>query len=458
MFFHSQTFIFAFLPVVLGVYYALARNERLRHWWIIAASLVFYGWWDVRFLPLLIGQSAGSWLLAELHFRTRRRWPLIVAIAANFAALACFKYLDFTIGLIEGATGVPLPRSGLILPIGISFYTFQIVSYLIDALRGQAPRYELRRLMLFVVLFPHLIAGPIVRHSEIIPQFSLDPLRPDAAERVSRGLAMFVIAIAIKIFLADKLSLLVEPVFQKAAGQVPPLWDAATAFVAFPLQIFFDFASYTDMAIGLALTMGFSFPQNFNQPYRALSIRDFWRRWHMTLSRFLRDYLYIPLGGSRHGPVVFAWATMATMGLCGLWHGAGVTFVAWGLLHGAGLLVCRAWETLQRPLPTLLSWPLTFGFVAVLFTFFRAPDFPTAMNALMGLTATTGLGAAPGQDAIIPLVAGFGLALMPASPASLVQRYLRPSRLIALLLALLAAYILLELGNGAPKNFIYFQF
>ena len=458
MLFHTQTFIFGFLPLVLGVYYSLATRLEARQWWLIGASLVFYGWWDVRFLPLLLAQSIGSWLLAEVHFRWHLKWPLVVGVLLNFTALAAFKYLDFVVGLVEVAIHMPLPRSGLILPIGISFYTFQVVSYLLDVRRGEAPRYNLRRLMLFVVLFPHLIAGPIVRHNEIIPQFAADPLRPGAAERITRGLALFMLAVAVKVLLADALARQVEPVFLGAATSIPSVWDAAIAVFVFPLQIFFDFASYTDMAIGLALMLGFTFPQNFNQPYRSLSLRDFWRRWHMTLSRFLRDYLYIPLGGSRHGTGTLVRATMITMGLCGLWHGAGINFVLWGLAHGVGMLAGRLWEEFGRRLPSVLGWLLTFCFVDLLFTLFRAPDLATALNVWTGLVGAGGLGAHwdSATDALVAI--GLAIALLPKPLSSYLQGWLQPARWVAVGLALAATYVLLELGIGAPTNFIYFQF
>ena len=260
-------------------------------------------------------------------------------------------------------------------------------------LRGEAPRYELRRLTLFVVLFPHLIAGPIVRHNEIIPQFAEDPLRPGVAERISRGLALLVAGIAAKVLIADNLARIADPVFAVAERGVPTFSEAALGTLAFALQVFFDFAAYSDMAIGLALMMGFHFPLNFEQPYRSTSLRLFWRRWHMTLSRFLRDYVYIPLGGSREGTARYLFAVLFTMGLCGLWHGAGWTFVLWGLGHGIGLAVCRFWDDARLPMPALLGWLLTFLFAVVLFGLFRATDLASAWRLGAGLVGAGGLGA-----------------------------------------------------------------
>ena len=458
MLFHSQLFLLAFLPITLALYYGFARHARTRQWLLVAASLIFYSWWDVRFAPLLLGQVLMTWCMAGLYFQTFNRWLILIAIVANLAVLGLFKYLDFLVGLAEQALGVVLPRSELILPIGISFYTFQLISYLIDALRRDAPRYELRTLTLFVVLFPHLIAGPIVRHNEIIPQFALDPLRPGVPERISRGLALLVAGIAAKVFLADSLARIADPVFATAERAVPVLSDAVAGTLAFALQIFFDFAAYSDMAIGIALMMGLRFPINFNQPYRATSIREFWRTWHMTLSRFLRDYVYIPLGGSREGAGRYIVASLATMGLCGLWHGAGWTFIIWGLAHGVGLVVCRFWHYNNLPMPRWLGWALTFIFVVVLFGLFRAPDLTSAYRLGMGLVGGGDLGRLwSGQTFALLAIAG-GLALMPWTSKELVDRWLAPAHFSAAMLAAAAFYAVLVVGEGQPKTFIYFQF
>src|SRR5690349_19340189 len=341
MLFHSQEFVLLFMPLAVGVYYAVARREAMRIWWLITASLIFYGWWDVRFVPLLIGQILITWLLVELSIRRNERWPLVFAIVANLAVLGLFKYLDFGSSILAEVTGLGFAKTSLVLPIGISFYTFELVSYLADRLGGHAPRYPLRSFALFIVLFPHLIAGPIMRHNEIIPQFAYDPLRTGLYERIGRGLILFFVGFVEKFFIADQLATIVNPVFGQASSQVPPFSDATAGALAFSLQILFDFVAYSDMAMGIGLTLGLMLPLNFNTPYRALSVRDFWRRWHITLSRWLRDYIYIPLGGNRKGKVVTYRNLMLTMLLGGLWHGAGWTFIVWGGIHGTGLALER---------------------------------------------------------------------------------------------------------------------
>lgn len=458
MLFHSQVFILLFLPFVLAGYYALARRTAVRQWFLIAASLLFYGWWDVRFLPLIIAQAVVSWLLVALYLRVRIKGLMPLAIAANLAVLGLYKYLDFFISIAEDVTGLTFPKAELVLPIGISFYTFQIVGYLIDVWRGEAIQYSLRRFVLFVVLFPQLIAGPIVRHNEIIWQFDADPLRQGWAERLSKGLALFFCAAAAKVLLADGLAAQVDPVYATAAGGVPSFYDAALGALGFSLQIFFDFAAYSEMAIGLALMLGLALPVNFAQPYRAASIRDFWRRWHMTLSRFLRDYLYIPLGGSRQGYGGYLIAVLVTMTLCGLWHGAAWSFVIWGVLHGVGLAVCRAWAQAELPMPAPLGWALTFLFVMALFVIFRAPDLNTAFNIYQGLFGAGGRGDAWSREVIALVAIAGALALAPMTFKEAIDRWLKPARWVAVSLALLAVYIVLEVGKGQPKSFIYFQF
>ena len=351
MLFHTQTFLLLFFPTLAGLYYAVARHGDLRIYLLIVASIAVYSSFDIRFLPLLLGQAVATWLVAEFFFAKGSRFALWLGIAANVAVLASFKWIDLLVIHAEALTGVELPRSNWALPIGLSFYTFELVSYLADQMRGRQKRYPFSRFMLFVLYFPRLISGPIVRHDEIVDQFDLDPLRPDVAERLSKGFVLLVIGLAKKLLLADPLAKIADPVFASAATAIPSLTDSITGTLAFTFQIYFDFSAYSDMAIGISLILGIVIPNNFDAPYRATSLRDFWRRWHMTLSRFIRDYLYIPLGGSTSGAGRFVAATMIAMTVCGLWHGAGWTFLVWGIAHGAGLIVCHAWQKRGGKLP-----------------------------------------------------------------------------------------------------------
>jgi D-alanyl-lipoteichoic acid acyltransferase DltB (MBOAT superfamily) len=456
MLFQSHIFVFAFLPALVALYYAVVRFPVARQWVLIAGSLVFYGWWDVRFIPLLVGQISATWLLAWLQERTGARAWLVAGVVLNLASLATFKYLDFIIGSIEAGTGIALPRAHIVLPIGISFFSFQLISYLVDRMRNDAPIYPFRPFALFVLLFPHLIAGPIVRHNELVPQFDEDPLREGLWRRFGTGLILFTLGLGKKVLLADKLALVADPLFAQATTRVLTFGESWTAALAFSFQLFLDFSAYTEMAIGIALMFGLLLPENFRRPYIATDLRDFWRRWHISLSKFLRDYLYIPLGGSRHGVWVFVFATVVTMGLCGLWHGAGWTFVAWGLWHAVGLVGCHAWQKLGRPMPALAGWVLTMAFVLAGWVLFRAADFGTAasiLGSLTGMAGFTGTLASPGLMIAAALVS----ALIP-SAHEIKDIYLKPYPALASAAGALAVYCMLEVGQGAPLNFIYFQF
>jgi len=459
MLFQSQTFVLAFLPVAVLLWYFMP-GFRLREWTLIALSLFFFGWWDVRFVPLLLAQSLVSWLIAELYLRTgsRHRAILVAGIVANLAVLGFFKYWTFLAESVLTATGLKLPAPTIILPIGISFFTFEIVSYLVDLGWRGAPRYPLRRFLLFVALFPRLIAGPIVRHNEILPQFDLDPWRAGVAERIAKGATLFVIGLAKKVFLADRLAPYADEAFASAAKQVPDIATAWTGALAFTFQLLLDFSAYSEMAIGVAMMLGLMLPQNFNAPYHATSLSDFWRRWHMSLSRYLRDYVYIPLGGSREGPFRFAAATLFTMGLCGLWHGAGWTFVAWGLLHGAGLVVTRAWRETQIPVPAAAAWLLTFAFVVAGWVLFRAPDFATALNMYAGMAGTSGTFVKPAGQALMLIGVAAALSFVGPTSYQIVTERLRPDPRIAVAIGLAAVIAVLEVGRGQPQSFIYFQF
>jgi len=456
MLFQSQFYVLVFLPAVALLYYAAANSIAGRQWLLIAASLVFYSWWDVRFVILPVAQVTATWLLALAHERRRRRAWLLAGVALNLASLGTFKYLDFLIDSFSQLSGIALPHAGIILPIGISFFSFQLISYLVDRMRGEAPIYPFRPFALFVLLYPHLIAGPIVRHNELVPQFALDPRRPGLWQRIGSGLAIFTVGFAKKVLLADKLALVADPLFTQAGTHALNSGDAWSAVLAFTFQLFLDFSAYTEMAIGSALIFGVVLPENFRRPYLSTSIREFWRRWHISLSNFLRDYLYIPFGGSRHGPARYAFATMATMGLCGLWHGAGWTFVVWGLWHGLGLLICRGWQQLERPLPALAGWAITSLFVMAGWVLFRSNSFGAAGTMFASLAGFGGIGGKL-LDVKLMIAAALVSAFVP-SAHEIKDSVLRPHPALAAGGAALAIYCLLEVGQGAPVNFIYFQF
>ena len=298
MLFNSQAFVLIFLPVVLGLYYA-APGQRGRQAVLVAGSLAFYGYWDLRFVPALVLLTLANWGVVRAYGHWRRGAILVFGIVLNLVVLGVCKYANFLGANVAALLGLGFTPFGIILPLGVSFFTFQKISYLVDLRRGDRHIYGLLDFFAFVTFFPQLIAGPLVRHNEIIPQFQADPHGPAMWENLSRGLVLFTIGFAKKVGLADTVALSCDPLFAQAALGPLNAAQAWTAAGAYTLQIFFDFSGYSDMAIGLGLMFGLRLPFNFAAPYRAASIREFWRRWHITLSRFLRDYLYIPLGGNR---------------------------------------------------------------------------------------------------------------------------------------------------------------
>ena len=458
MLFQTQAFLLGFLPIVLTGWYAVARHVRVREWLLITASLVFYGWWDPRFVVLLLAQAAISWAAATVYLTTDRRPHAVIflAIAGNIAVLAFFKYWAFLATNVSTAFGLSLPAPHVVLPIGISFFTFEIISYLADVRWHGAPRYSLRRYLLFVCLFPRLIAGPIVRHHEIIPQFDADPRRDGCAERLSKGAIWIVIGLVKKVFIADPLAAVSDPHFANAAAAQLDFGAAWSGALAFTLQLYFDFSAYSEIAIGVALMLGFILPQNFDAPYRATNLRDFWRRWHMTLSRYVRDYVYVPLGGSRSGARRYMTATLVAMALCGLWHGAGWTFVAWGLFHGIGLIIFNFWDKRGPALPQAAAWMITMLFVICGWVLFRAADFSAASAMLMSMAGLNGLSGHLDAPALLAVAAL--IALAGPTTASTITNILKPQPAIAVAAAVAACAVILKVGGGQAQDFIYFQF
>ncbi|MBB5687975.1 MBOAT family protein [Roseomonas alkaliterrae] len=457
MLFQGQAFILLFLPVTLALYYAAAGSRTLRQIVAVAASLVFYGFWDVRFVPLLAGLTLANWLFGRWHIANPRRDWAAIGIALNLATLGVFKFTNFFAASFAAVLGATAPSFDIILPLGISFFTFQKISYLMDVRRGDRHAYGLLDFFMFVTFFPQLVAGPIVRHNEIIAQFATDPRRAEMWENLSRGLALFCIGAAKKLLIADHVSEVADRLFAQAAAGPLGAAEAWGAAWAFTLQIYFDFSGYSDMAIGLALMFGLRLPYNFDAPYRATSIRDFWRRWHMTLSRFLRDYLYIPLGGNRGGGLLQARNVVVTMLLAGLWHGAAWTFVAWGGLHGVALAINGAWQRAGLRMPAVMGWALTLLFVMAGWVLFRAPDFATAITIWRGMAGLEGLGGVK-LDHLAAFLAGSAAALLgPTSQQAALMR-LRPAPWLAVPVGVALLLLILQSGTRAPSEFIYFQF
>ena len=468
MLFHSQEFLLLFFPVVLAASFAAAGRPRLRLAFLILASLVFYAYWDPRLLPLLVGSVVVNWLFARYFLKlTPGRWFIATGIALNLGLLAVFKYADFLAATFAVLGGVRHDPWNIVLPLGISFFTFQQISYLADVKRARAPLYRFDEYALYVTFFPQLIAGPIVRHNELIGQFAESPLRAGVSERLGRGFVLFVIGLLKKVVVADGLARIADPAFgHAAAGVAPGLLESWAATFAFTFEIYFDFSAYSDMAIGLALMFGYHLPFNFEAPLAARSIRDFWRRWHMTLTRFLTDYVYVSVGNSRALARLAqnareGVATMVTMLLCGLWHGAAWTFVLWGGMHGAAMVVNQSWRRAGLAMHPGVGWLLTFMLFATSLVLFRAADFAAATQMYLAMFGVDGWsvalsGIARNDLLLFPVAAALAL-VGPTSQALALER-MRPDRWIALAVAAAFVFVVLQVSTQDAASFIYFQF
>jgi len=392
MLFNSPEFILFFLPITFTVYTLLDRHGlySIARLWLVTSSLFFYSWWNIAYLPLLIGSVLVNFYLgtqlncaATRHKRAYRKALLIAGITANLGLLAYFKYADFLVENLNAVLEPPLSLPGIVLPLAISFFTFQQIAYLVDNYQSEAREQSFVNYSLFIMFFPQLIAGPIVHHKEMMPQFALRPSLHERYRNISLGLFIFSIGLFKKVVLADTFAQWATLGFdEKPTLSFLEAW--MTSF-SYTFQLYFDFSGYTDMAIGAALFFNIRLPINFNSPYKALSIQDFWRRWHITLSRFLRDYLYIPLGGNRGGQWRTCTNLMLTFILGGLWHGAGWMFICWGALHGAALVAHRFWQLLGYRMPTILAWVITINFVNFAWIFFRAKNMDDALKVVQAM-------------------------------------------------------------------------
>jgi D-alanyl-lipoteichoic acid acyltransferase DltB (MBOAT superfamily) len=408
MLFNSTEFVLAFMPITLIVFFLCGKIgwRRAAIAWLVAASAFFYAWFSVRFLGLLaililFNYALGIKFAQDFRKRTPNALYLAFGITVNLAVLAYFKYTNFLIDNANAVLGTHYVLQKIILPIGISFFTFQKIAYLVDAYRGDAEEYNFLEFSLFVMYFPQLIAGPIVHHKEIIPQFRHSEIRLSYVD-LAAGLTLFAVGLFKKVMIADLVTAWSDPVFAAAKAGTPPDFFAAWGgALSFTFQIYFDFSGYTDMALGLALMMGIRLPLNFDSPYKSTNIIDFWRRWHMTLSRFLRDYVYIPLGGNRRGPARRYVNLLAAMLLGGLWHGAAWTFVVWGALHGLYLIINHGWHSVRGPLGLrekkcgrwrrISACLITFLAVVIAWVFFRAESFRAAKLMIKGMLGLHGV-------------------------------------------------------------------
>ena len=398
MLFNSYLFIFAFLPVTVAGYWMLRGRDAVRPalGWLLAASLAYYGWWEPRYLALILLSIGVNYGFGRALERRRGGRALLTAgVGLNLAALAWFKYAGLFVATFNTMAGTNAQIGAIVLPLAISFFTFQQIAYLVDVYRGEAAERDLLHYALFVSFFPQLIAGPVVQQHELSPQFRVPKIAGPVRDHLAAGLSLFLLGLFKKVVLADGVAAYAAPVFEAADhGAAITFFEAWGGALSYAFQIYFDFSGYCDMALGLAWLFGFRLPLNFDAPYSATGIIDFWRRWHLTLSRFLRDYLYIPLGGNRHGRARRWLNLLITMTLGGLWHGAGWNFALWGLLHGVMLVGNSMWRQWRaRPGGRLATWlgsVLTFVLVVLGWNFFRAGTLDGALNMLRGALGLNG--------------------------------------------------------------------
>lgn len=389
MLFNSYIFIFLFLPVTVGGWYLLHKTGKawLPKWFLLGMSLWFYGYFNVRYLPIIIGSVLLNYALSHLLRRTERkalrRLLLIAGITVNIGVLFYYKYLDFCVDNVNAIFHTDFALRHLLLPLGISFFTFQQVSFVVDSYKRETPRYSFLDYALFVTFFPQLIAGPIVLHSEIVPQFADPDCGKWNSENIAKGILAFTFGLAKKVLLADAFGRIVEYGF----GNIPKLdsTGAVISMLAYTLQIYFDFSGYCDMATGLGKFFNIDIPQNFRSPYRALDMDDFWKRWHITLTRFLRSNVYFPLGGSRKGAVRTYVNIFIVFLVSGIWHGANWTFVLWGAVNGAAVIVSKLFSAQLKKAEKywkIPMWMATFLFINLSWILFRADSIPLAAQMI----------------------------------------------------------------------------
>jgi alginate O-acetyltransferase complex protein AlgI len=478
MLFNSVSFLFVFLPIFLLGFFLLGSLGRRQTAvvWAVFCSLVFYAWNnDPKAVLLLVVSIAFNFIIGRRLAATGSGRALFFGVFGNLCLLSYLKYallLGDTLGYL---TGLPIPHITATLPVGVSFYTFTQIAFLVDSYRRETREYEPLKYGLFVTYFPHLVAGPIIHHREMMPQFDQPEIYSPQLDKIALGLSWFAAGLFKKVIFADGAAAFVDPVFKAAeAGGSIGFTDAWLGTASYALQIYFDFSGYSDMAIGLALLIGITFPLNFNSPYKADSLIEFWRRWHMTLSRFLRDYLYIPLGGNRKGPFRRYVNLLITMVLGGLWHGASWNFAFWGAIHGAGLVVNHFWQGFSKrfdvAIPRLLAWMVTLTVVLFAWVPFRANTFPASIalwKSMVGWNGIAGVAQLPIEQAAAWILVLAAVAIFAPNTQQLLSQdkftredwavNWRPSPTWALAVGCVFGVAVAGM-IGRPSMFLYFRF
>ncbi len=461
MLFNSYGFIFIFLPFSFFVYFFLLQKRWLlgAKSFLVFASLFFYSWWNISYLPIILSSLLFNFVIGNALNKNfskiliHKKTLLTFGVVANIALLGYFKYTDFLIENFNLLLNTSVPLLHLVLPLAISFFTFQQIAYLVDSYRGETSEYDFLNYALFVTFFPQLIAGPIVHHSEMMPQFASRWNLVKNYQNIVLGIFIFTIGLFKKVVIADTFAVWATAGFDQL--HTLDLFLGWAASLSYTFQLYFDFSGYTDMAIGVALLFNIKLPINFNSPYKALDIQDFWRRWHITLSRFLRDYIYIPLGGSRKSSFSTYTNLLATFILGGIWHGAGWTFVFWGFLHGMALVIHRLWKSYGLRMPKILAWFITFNFVNISWIFFRAKDWDSAIKVLSSMFNLNYIIIPSFSPMIVWLLFGFVLTLLFKNS---MERMALFKNNIWYLIFVSLTFTISILSITAESEFLYFNF
>ncbi len=492
MLFNSPIFIFAFLPIAFFIYFYLNSKKltEASKAFLVFASLFFYSWWNIAYLPIILVSMLFNYIIGislsknQEHTKISKKTLLAFGVTANIALLGYFKYVDFFIENVNLAADTDIPLLHLALPLAISFFTFQQIAYLVDSYRGETKEYDFLNYANFVTFFPQLIAGPIVHHAEMMPQFAKMGNKVKDYKNIAMGLFIFSIGLFKKVVIADSFAVWAAMGFDTADSL--SFFEAWATSLSYTFQLYFDFSGYTDMAIGAALLFNIRLPINFNSPYKALDIQDFWKRWHITLSRFLKEYVYIPLGGNRKGSFHTYTNLLLTFLIGGIWHGAGWTFVFWGFLHGVAMVIHRFWKMLGMSMPGIFAWFLTFAFINTAWVFFRAREWDDAIRVLNGMADLSSIhlsagflkilqeidavsfasfsdsthASSLGLETLVYLIVFAFVAFFMPNSMQIAKKYFQLNLAYAFLFALLffASTLVSFFGNTTASEFIYFNF
>ena len=466
MLFNTYEFVFVFLPFTFFLYFYLNQKKLIlaSKVFLICCSLFFYSWWNIAYLPIILGSIVLNYVIGRSINKTnfiKVDWPskkllLIIGIILNLSLLGYFKYVDFFIENINIAFNGNVEPLNLLLPLAISFFTFQQIAYLVDTYRNEVDEFSFLNYAMFVTFFPQLIAGPIVHHKEMMPQFTKNRNKIKNYRNISLGLFIFSIGLFKKVVIADTFAIWANNGFDIAVTL--SFFEAWITSLSYSFQLYFDFSGYADMAIGMALLFNIRLPINFNSPYKAINIQDFWRRWHITLSSFIKNYVYIPLGGNRKGGFRSYNNLIVAFIIGGIWHGAGWTFLLWGLLHGLAMVIQRLWSKFGINLWTWLAWLITFNFVNITWIFFRAKEWEDAMKVLKSMFILDNFALNLNYLQVIILIFGFVIVLFFRNSMSYLDKKFNFSflQILAFVILIVTSILLIRLGDS--NEFLYFNF